>query len=56
METHEQANIVARQLQRISHIERWSAEHMHAIDGVLITVPLVLDSAARRLARGAACV
>ena len=53
MDTHEQANTVARQLQRISHIDRSIAGHMHV--GVLKTVELLLDSA-RRLVRGAACV
>ena len=52
-ETHEQANIVMRQLQRIFHIDRWSAGHMHA--DVLRTVALLPDSA-RRLVRGVACV
>ena len=47
IETHEQANIVARQLQRMSHIDRSMAGHMHA--GVFKSVELlpVLDSAAR---------
>ena len=53
METHEQANIVARQLQRISHTDRSMAGHMHG--GVFKSVVLLLDSA-RRLVRGAACV
>jgi hypothetical protein len=52
-ETHEQANNVARQAQRISHIDRWSAGHMQS--GKFKTVELLLDSA-RRLVRGAACV
>ena len=51
-ETHEHANIVARQLQRMSHSDRCSAGHMHA--DVLKTVVLSSDSA-RRLVRGAAC-
>ena len=49
-------SFLARQLQRISHTVRWSADHMHADMFKLETVgsALVLDSA-RRLVRGAAC-
>ena len=53
-ETHEQANIVARQLQSIFHIDRWSAGHMHAAD-VVKTVVLLLFDSARRPVRGSAC-
>ena len=42
-ETHEQANIVAMQLQRMSHIVRWSAGHMHA-GVIIITVAFLVDS------------
>ena len=59
IETYEQleANIVARQLQSISHIDRSMAGDMHA--GVFKSVELlpVLDSARRLpVVRGAACV
>ena len=57
LETHEQleANIVARQLQSISHIDRSMVEDMHA--GVFKSVELLLDSARRLLVvRDAACV
>jgi hypothetical protein len=46
-------NIVARRLQRISHIDHCSASHMHA--DVLKIVALPPDSA-RRLVRGAVYV
>ena len=55
METHEQEIIVARQLQRISHVDRSMAGQMHAASDVSKIVVLLLDSA-RELARGAACV
>jgi hypothetical protein len=51
-ETHEQAIIVARHLQRISHIDRRLAGHMPVHAGLLKTVALMLDSARR----GKACV
>ena len=55
METQEQANIVARQLQRMSHSDRCSVGHMHA--GVLKTLAVALSrDSARRLVRGTACV
>ena len=54
METQEQANIVARQLQSISHSDRCSAGHMHA-DVVKIVLELLLASdSSRILVRGAA--
>ena len=51
-ETHEHANIVARQLQRMPHIVRWLAGQMHVLKTVLVA--LLLDSV-RRLVRGTAC-
>jgi hypothetical protein len=54
-ETHVQANNVARQAQRISHIDRWSAGHMQSGKFKTVLLKLLLDSA-RRLVTGAACV
>ena len=52
-ETQEQANIVARQLQRISHSDRCSAGHMHA-DVLKIVELLLVSDSSRILARGEA--
>jgi hypothetical protein len=51
-ETREQANNVARQLQRISHIARWSPGHMHA---GMSKIVVLLDST-RTSVSGAAYV
>ena len=53
METQEQANIVARQLQSMSHSDRCSAGHMHA-DVLNIVELLLVSDSSRILARGEA--
>ena len=53
-ETQEQANIVARQLQRMSHSDRCSAGHTHA-DVLKIVELLFASDSSRILARGEAC-
>ena len=52
-ETQEQANIVARQLQRMSHSDRCSAGHMHA-DVLKIVELLFASDSSRILVRGEA--